>query len=191
MVVEALSDSTQAEAERDTEEKKRDYALAGVKEYYILDPSGDHMHFYRIAPQEGRYEEIQPDNEDVVHSETLPGFQFRRRDLWRQPDLAELALDEIYAGYVIPGFHIAVTARRVAEEQAATEAAARRQAEERAATEAAQKSGRRRKQRRARTQKSGRKRWKPNWPDCADELLEHKPLRDIPALRGRPNSEIV
>ena len=137
MVVEALSDSTQAEAERDTEEKKRDYALAGVKEYYILDPSGDHMHFYRIAPQEGRYEEIQPDNEDVVHSETLPGFQFRQRDLWRQPDLAELALDEIYAGYVIPDFHIAVTARRVAEEQAATEAAARQQAEERAATEAA------------------------------------------------------
>ena len=137
MVVEALSDSTQAEAERDTEEKKRDYALAGVKEYYILDPSGDHMHFYRIAPQEGRYVEIQPDNEDVVHSETLPGFQFRQRDLWRQPDLAELALDEIYAGYVIPGFHIAVTARRVAEERAATEAAARQQAEERAATEAA------------------------------------------------------
>ena len=137
MVVEALSDSTQAEAERDTEEKKRDYALAGVKEYYILDPSGDHMHFYRIAPQEGRYVEIQPDNEDVVHSETLPGFQFRQRDLWRQPDLAELALDEIYAGYVIPGFHIAVTARRVAEEQAAAEAAARQEAEEQAAAEAA------------------------------------------------------
>ena len=172
MVVEALSDSTQAEAERDTEEKKRDYALAGVKEYYILDPSGDHMHFYRIAPQEGRYEEIQPDNEDVVHSETLPGFQFRRRDLWRQPDLAELALDDIYAGYVIPGFHIAVTARRVAEEQAATEAAARQQAEERRRRKrrrARQKSGRRRKQRRARTQKSERKRWKPNWPDCANK----------------------
>ena len=132
MVVEALSDSTQAEAERDTEEKKRDYALAGVKEYYILDPSGDDMHFYRLAPQERRYEEIQPDNEEVVRSETLPGFQFRRQDLWRQPDLAELALDEKYAEYVIPGYQAAVTAQRVAEEQAAAEAVARHEAEERA-----------------------------------------------------------
>lgn len=132
MVVEALSDSTPAEAERDTEEKKRDYALAGVKEYYILDPSGDHMHFYNLAPQEERFEEIHSDIEEVVRSETLPGFQFRLRDLWRQPDLAKLALDEIYAGYVIPDFQAAVTARRVAEEQAAAEAAARREAEERA-----------------------------------------------------------
>ena len=132
MVVEALSDSTQAEAERDTEEKKRDYALAGVKEYYILDPSGDDLHFYRLAPQERRYEEIQPDKEEVVRSETLPGFQFRRQDLWRQPDLAELALDETYAEYVIPGYLAAVTARIVAEEQAAAHVAARHEAEERA-----------------------------------------------------------
>ena len=132
MVVEALSDSTQAEAERDTEEKKRDYALAGVKEYYILDPSGDHMRFYRLAPTGGPYEEIHPDNEQVVHSETLTGFQFRRQDLWRQPELAELALDETYAGYVIPGYLATVTARIVAEEQAAAHVAARQQAEERA-----------------------------------------------------------
>lgn len=117
MVVEALSDSTQAEAERDTEEKRLDYALVGVKEYYILDPNGDHMHFYRRVPQEKSYEEISPDSEDVVRSETLPGFQFRLQDLWRQPDMAELALDEIYAGYVIPGYQAAVTARRVAEER--------------------------------------------------------------------------
>ncbi len=131
MVVEALSDSTQAEAERDTEEKRRDYALAGVKEYYILDPGGDHMHFYRLVPQEKIYEEIPPDSEEVVCSETLPGFQFRLQDLWRQPDMAELALDEVYAGYVIPGFRAAVSARRVAEERVASETAARREAEER------------------------------------------------------------
>ena len=132
MVVEALSDSTQAEAERDSEEKKRDYALAGVKEYYILDPSGDNMHFYHLTPTGGPYEETHPDNEQVVRSETLPGFQFRHRDLWRQPDLAELALDETYAEYVIPGYLAAVTARIVAEEQAAAHVAARQQAEERA-----------------------------------------------------------
>jgi hypothetical protein len=131
LVVEAVSDAAPAEVLRDTEEKRRDYALAGVKEYYILDPSGEHMRFYRLAP-EGRYEEIQPDADGVIHSEVLPGFQFRHEDLWRLPDLAELALDEVYAGYVIPGFRDAITARRVAEDLAETEAAARRKAEERA-----------------------------------------------------------
>ena len=130
-VVEFLSDSTLTEVRRDTDEKRRDYALAGVKEYTILDPSGEHMRFYRLAP-EGRYEEILPDGEGVIHSEVLPGFQFRHEDLWRLPDLAELALDEVYAGYVIPGFRDAITARRVAEDLAETEAAARRKAEERA-----------------------------------------------------------
>ena len=130
-VVEFLSDSTLTEVRRDTEEKWRDYALAGVREYTILDPSGEHMRFYRLAP-EGRYEEIQPDADGVIHSEVLPGFQFRHEDLWRLPDLAELALDEVYAGYVIPGFRDAITARRVAEDLAETEAAARRKAEERA-----------------------------------------------------------
>ena len=130
-VVEFLSDSTLTEVRRDTDEKRRDYALAGVKEYTILDPSGEHMRFYRLAP-EGRYEEIQPDADGVIHSEVLPGFQFRMEDLRRQPELAELALDEVYAGYVIPGFRDAITARRVAEDLAETEAAARRKAEERA-----------------------------------------------------------
>jgi Uma2 family endonuclease len=130
-VVEAVSDSTQAEVLRDTDEKRRDYALAGVKEYTILDPSGEHMRFYRLAP-EGRYEEIPPDADGVIHSEVLPGFQFRMEDLRRQPELAELALDDVYAGFVLPGFRDAMTARRVAEDLAETEAAARRKAEERA-----------------------------------------------------------
>ena len=130
-VVEVLSDSTQAEVLRDTDEKRRDYALAGVKEYTILDPSGEHMRFYRLAP-EGRYEEIPPDADGVIHSEVLPGFQFRMEDLRRQPELAELALDDVYAGFVLPGFRDAMTARRVAEDLAETEAAARRKAEERA-----------------------------------------------------------
>ena len=130
-VVEVLSDSTQAEVLRDTDEKRRDYALAGVKEHTILDPSGEHMRFYRLAP-EGRYEEIPPDADGVIHSEVLPGFQFRMEDLRRQPELAELALDDVYAGFVLPGFRDAMTARRVAEDLAETEAAARQMAEERA-----------------------------------------------------------
>ena len=82
MVVEAVSDSTPAEVLRDTEEKRRDYALAGVKEYYILDPNGEHMRFYRLIP-EGHYEEMQPDGEGVIGSEVLPGLQFRVEDMQR------------------------------------------------------------------------------------------------------------
>ena len=122
-VVEFLSDSTTAEVLRDTEEKKRDYALAGVQEYYILDPSGEHMHFYRLTP-EGQYDEIQPDAGEVIRSQVLPGFQFRLLDLYQIPELEELALDDVYRAYVLLKYQAAVAA-------ATAEATARQQAEER------------------------------------------------------------
>ena len=150
MVVEAVSDSTRAELLRDTEEKRRDYALAGVKEYYILDPGREHMRFYRLITG-GHYQEIQPNADGVVASDLLPGLQFRMQDLRRQRDLLELALDDVYSGYVIPDHKIAVNraeaeaaARRAeaqradaAEQRADAEAAARRAAEQRADAEAA------------------------------------------------------
>ncbi len=120
-IVEAVSDSTRAEVLRDTEEKKQDYALGGVKEYYILDPSGEHMQFLRLTSA-GHYEEIPPDTEGVIHSDTLPGLQFRMEDLGRLPELLALALDEVYAGYVIPGHKIAVTRAEEAEAQVEAEA---------------------------------------------------------------------
>ena len=129
MIVEEISDSTQAEVRRDTEEKRSGYALAGVKEYYILDPSDLHMHFYRLFAGR-RYVEIQPDASGVIRSDVLPGFQFRRADLHKLPDLPDLALDEIYANYVFPGHLDSVQRAERAEERAAAEAAARRQAEE-------------------------------------------------------------
>ncbi len=130
LIVEEISDSTQAEVRRDTEEKKRGYARAGVKEYYILDPSDRHVHFYRLIADR-RYVEIQPDASGVIHSDVLPGFRFRRADLHKLPDLSDLSLDEIYADFVIPGHLDSVQRAERAEEQAAAEAAARRQAEER------------------------------------------------------------
>ena len=141
-VVEFLSDSTQAEVLRDTEEKRLDYALAGVQEYYILDPTGEHMHFYRLTP-EGQYDEIQPDAGEVIRSQLLPGFQFRHRDPYELPELEELALDEVYRGYVLLKYQASVsaaaaeaTARQQAERQATAEATARQQAERQAAAEA-------------------------------------------------------
>ena len=143
MIVEEVSDSTLAEARRDTEEKRRGYARAGVKEYFILDPEDRYMRFYRLTAGR-RYAEIRPDAGGVIRSQVLPGFQFRRRDLLDLPDLEELSLDEIYAGYVIPSHLESVqraeaeaAARSQAEEQAAAEAAARRQAQQQAEAEAA------------------------------------------------------
>ena len=127
MVVEAVSDSTLAEVLRDTEEKRRDSALAGVKEYYILDPSGEHMRFYRLISG-GQYEEIQPDAEGVIGSEVLPGLQFRMEDLERQPDLVELALDDVYSGYVLPKLQIAINRAKAEAQRADAEAAARKAA---------------------------------------------------------------
>ena len=139
MVVEAVSDSTLAEVLRDTEEKRRDYALAGVKEYYILDPSGEHMRFYRLISG-GQYEEIQPDAEGVIGSEVLPGLQFRMEDLERQPDLVELALDDVYSGYVLPKLQIAINRAKAEAQRADAEAAARRAAEQRAEEAAARRN---------------------------------------------------
>ena len=145
LVVEAVSDSTRAEVLRDTEEKRIDYALGGVREYFILDPSDEHMSFFRLAP-EGRYQVIQPDEEGVIRSEVMQGLQFRLEDLHRKPGLEELALDPVYSGYVLPGYHVLAAkadsetqradreAQRADQEaqRAEHEAMARRQAEDRA-----------------------------------------------------------
>jgi len=138
MIVDELSDSTSAEIKRNTEEKKDGYARAGVKEYFILDPKDRHLHFYRLGVA-GSYEEIKPDEEGVIRSQVLPGFQFRREDLLREPMLVELARDDVYADYVIPELQIAETRVEKAEERsdaakqrADAEAAARRAAEEEA-----------------------------------------------------------
>ena len=136
LVVEAVSDSSSAEILRDTEEKKEDYALGGVKEYFILDPKGKHMHFYRLA-SEGRYQDIRPDNEGVIRSDVMEGLQFRLADLYRMPDHEELALDPVYRGYVLPGYHVLAARAESEEQRADDEAAARHQAEDQVLAEAA------------------------------------------------------
>ena len=173
MVVEAVSDSTPAEVLRDTEEKKRDYALAGVKEYYILDPNGEHMRFYRLIP-EGSYEEMQPDAEGVIGSDVLPGLQFRVEDMQQQPDLEELALDDVYSGYVIPGFQVAVTRAEAEAQRADAEAAARQAAEQQTAAEAqradAEVAARQAAEQRAEEEASARREADERMQAMADEL---------------------
>ena len=135
MCVESVSDSTRAAILRDTEAKKQSYAGSGVREYYILDPSEQYMHCYRLNAA-GDYEEIEADDEGVIRSEVLPGFQFRWDDLIRKPAIRKLILDEVYGGYILPEYQAEVEARQWAEEQAVVAAAARKRAEEQATAEA-------------------------------------------------------
>jgi uncharacterized protein (DUF3084 family) len=66
----------------------------------------------------------------------LPGFQFRYRDLKRQPSLEELALDEVYQGYVLLRYQAAE--KRARQEQKRAQHAQRRIREERRRAQAEQ-----------------------------------------------------
>ena len=137
LVVEAVSDSTAAEVLRDTEEKKEDYALGGVREYFILDPKGEHMRFYRLE-SDRRYQTIQP-HEGVIRSDVMEGLQFRLQDLYRMPDHEQLALDPVYRGYVLPGYHVLAT-RAESEAQRANQEAQRANQEAQRANQEAQRA---------------------------------------------------
>lgn len=101
LVIESMSDSRKSEVERDTVQKKGEYAAAGVKEYFILDPKNNHMHFYRLT-RWGTYKEIVPSADGVIRSQVLPGFQFRLRDLLQMPSAIEMASESVYQGFVLP-----------------------------------------------------------------------------------------
>ncbi len=97
LCIEALSDSDKREIKRDTIQKKQEYAEARIKEYYLIDDK-KRMAFYRLNKW-GEYEEIEG---EIIQSSVLPGFQFRKSDLFRRPTLEEMAEDEVYQGYVLP-----------------------------------------------------------------------------------------
>lgn len=100
LCLEAISDSTPQEIERDTVVKKKEYAQANVKEYYVLDGTGRETGFYRLN-QQGQYEKIKATKGDVIQSEVLRGFQFRISDLYRQPTPKEMVSDQVYRGFIM------------------------------------------------------------------------------------------
>jgi len=128
LCVEALSDSDRGEINRDVKIKKSEYEFAGVQEYYILDPSDQHMHFYQRTAT-GAYIEMPADADGIIRSQILPGFQFRRRDLKRLPTLEELALDPVYQGYVL--LHYQAAAQAAAQERQRAEQEQQRAEQER------------------------------------------------------------
>lgn len=103
LCVELLSDSSPSEIERDVTVKKAEYAAAGIREYFILDRTGAHMEFLRLDT-DGKYQPIEQDKNGVLHSEVLPGFQFRLDDLYSLPPLNDLVGDLVYKAFVIPRY---------------------------------------------------------------------------------------
>ncbi|MDM8515776.1 Uma2 family endonuclease [Desulfobacterales bacterium HSG16] len=101
LCVESLSHFALKEIKRDTVDKKKEYEGIGVREYYILDARKSHTAFYGLD-KNGKYKNI--DTKGIVKSTTLPGFQFRISDLYRQPPLDELVNDDIYRDYVMQAY---------------------------------------------------------------------------------------
>ncbi len=116
LCVESLSDSSREESERDTVVKKREYAVVGVQEYYILDPDGQ-MAFYR-RNDAGAYETLPADAEGVIRSSVLPGFQFRVADLYLMPPQETMAEDPVYRHFVLLKLQAEMQRAEVAEERA-------------------------------------------------------------------------
>ena len=103
LCIEALSDRGRADIERDTRQKKREYAAGGVPEYYILHADPKLRAFYRLDAASGLYRPI-PEPDGIIASTVLPGFRFRLADLPRRPDDAALLDDPVYADFVLPGW---------------------------------------------------------------------------------------
>jgi hypothetical protein len=117
LCVEAISDSTKKEIERDTVSKKWEYAEGGVKEYYILDGYDRFLEFYRLNAK-GIYMPIKPTKGGIIKSKVLPGFQFRREDLFNKPSPDDMIADKVYKRFVLPGYSEEKRARRKAERRA-------------------------------------------------------------------------
>lgn len=115
--LESLSYSKPGEVKRDTVTKKREYAQAGVKEYYILDSRGTKTAFYQLTPR-GIYRPIPPTSDGLISSNVLPGFQFRLTDLQRQPTLTKMSEEPVYRAFALPAWQAAKWAQQLAESQA-------------------------------------------------------------------------
>jgi hypothetical protein len=122
LCVEAISESTKKDIERDTVSKKWEYAIGGVKEYYILDGHDRYLEFYRLNAK-GVYMPIKPTKGGIIKSKVLPGFQFRRADYFNKPSPEEMIADKVYKGFVLPDL---TTKQKVEEEKRARRKAERR-----------------------------------------------------------------
>ena len=85
LIVEVLSPSTES---RDRGIKFEDYALHGVAEYIIVDPTAETVEFYRLAGKV--YPPVAAQTEGVLSSDVVPGFEIPVRALFDEAVNAEV-----------------------------------------------------------------------------------------------------
>ena len=87
LVVEVLSPDSVA---RDRGVKLRDYAAAGVQEYWLLDPEAEQIEVYGRQAA-GAFVPLAPDRTGALTSQVVPGLRLRPEWLWpgagRPPDV--------------------------------------------------------------------------------------------------------
>lgn len=66
---------------RDCLIKVSEYEKAGVREYWIIDPSGQGVALYRLT-ENGIYDLIQPNADGIYETPLLPGFKLDTSILW-------------------------------------------------------------------------------------------------------------
>jgi Uma2 family endonuclease len=81
LVIEIISPESRL---RDRGEKLAEYELAGVREYWLVDPEEKRADFY-ILSSDGRYDRRRPQPDGRYRSEVLAGFELDTNWLWRSP----------------------------------------------------------------------------------------------------------
>ncbi len=80
LVVEIADTNTR---QRDRVVKYREYQMAGIPEYWIIDVDTRESLFY-VLQDDNHYRAVEPDAKGVYHSSIIKGFTFQVESIWRE-----------------------------------------------------------------------------------------------------------
>jgi Uma2 family endonuclease len=83
---------------RDRGEKFYEYEMAGVREYWLIDPQRQQAEFYQLDEQ-GRYKLVLGGDAGEYVSLVIPGLTIDVGWLWQDPLPSDMAFDAILRGY--------------------------------------------------------------------------------------------
>lgn len=81
LVVEIISPESRL---HDRGEKYAEYEMAGVREYWLIDPDEERADFF-VLGEDGRYEPLRPDDEGIYRATVLNGFWVDVGWFWAEP----------------------------------------------------------------------------------------------------------